>query len=76
MFGDPATPILKAYIGDPVRIRFIHAGVKETHVFHLHLYEWHAVPEDDKSPRIDAISVSPQTSHTLSLYGVPGTGTR
>jgi hypothetical protein len=28
MFGDPDTPILKAYIGDPVRIRFVHAGVK------------------------------------------------
>jgi FtsP/CotA-like multicopper oxidase with cupredoxin domain len=65
MFGDPATPILKAYIGDPVRIRFVHAGVKETHVFHLHLYEWHAVPEDKGSPRIDAISVSPQTAHTI-----------
>lgn len=65
MFGDPVTPIFKAYIGDPVRIRFVHAAVKETHVFHLHLYEWHAVPEDRKSPRIDAISVSPQTGHTI-----------
>ncbi|MGA9581365.1 MAG: multicopper oxidase domain-containing protein [Allosphingosinicella sp.] len=65
MFGDPATPIFKAYIGDPVRIRFVHAAVKETHVFHLHLYEWHAVPEDRMSPRIDAISVSPQTGHTI-----------
>ena len=72
MFGDPDTPILKAYIGDPVRIRFVHAGVKETHVFHLHLYEWHAVPEAtdtvaqyNPTPRIDAISVSPQTGHTI-----------
>ncbi|MCU0893412.1 MAG: multicopper oxidase domain-containing protein [Rhodospirillales bacterium] len=65
MFGDPATPILKAYIGDPVRIRLLHAGVLETHVFHLHLYEWHAVPGDKSSPRIDAISISPQTGHTI-----------
>jgi hypothetical protein len=65
LFGDPVTPILMAYIGDPVRIRFVHAGVKETHVFHLHLYEWHAVPQDRLSPRIDAISVSPQTGHTI-----------
>ncbi len=65
MFGDPVTPILKAYIGDPVRIRLVHAGVKETHVFHLHLYEWHAVPQDKNSPRIDAISFSPQTGHTI-----------
>ena len=70
MFGDPVTPILKAYIGDPVRIRLIHAAVKETHVFHLHLYEWHAVAQDRNSPRIDAISISPQTAHTIEpLWG-------
>ncbi|HEX8202980.1 MAG TPA: hypothetical protein VF590_21065, partial [Isosphaeraceae bacterium] len=70
MFGDPVTPILKAYIGDPVRIRLLHAGVKETHVFHLHLYEWHAVAQDRTSPRIDAISFSPQTGHTIEpLWG-------
>ena len=65
MFGDPVTPILKAYMGDPVRIRLVHGGVKETHVFHLHLYEWHAAPQDNNSPRIDAISFSPQTGHTI-----------
>ena len=70
MFGDPVTPILRAYIGDPVRIRLVHAAVKETHVFHLHLYEWHAVPQDTQSPRIDAISISPQTGHTIEpLWG-------
>ena len=65
MFGDPVTPILRAYIGDPVRIRLVHAAVKETHVFHLHLYEWHAIAQDRFSPRIDAISISPQTGHTI-----------
>jgi hypothetical protein len=65
MFGDPVTPILKAYIGDPVRIRLVHAAVKETHVFHLHLYEWHAVARDIQSPRIDAISISPQSGRTI-----------
>ncbi|MEX5303268.1 multicopper oxidase domain-containing protein [Kocuria sabuli] len=70
MFGDPVTPILRAYIGDPVRIRLVHTAVKETHVFHLHLYEWHAVAQDPDSPRIDAISISPQTGHTIDpLWG-------
>src|SRR5829696_4381417 len=50
---------------DRVRIRFVHAAVTETHVFHLHLYEWHALPSDPTSPRIDAISISPQTGHTI-----------
>jgi manganese oxidase len=65
MFGDPATPVFKAYLGDPIRVRFVHAGIKETHVFHLHLYEWFAVAGDPTSARIDAISVSPQTGHTI-----------
>jgi len=70
LFGDPATPVLKAYIGDPVRIRLVHPGVKETHVFHLHVYSWHHDPNNRKSPLIDAISISPQTAHTIvPLWG-------
>ena len=70
LFGDPATPILKAYIGDPVRIRLVHTGVKETHVFHLHVYSWHHDPSNLLSPLIDAISIGPQTGHTIQpLWG-------
>ena len=46
LFGDPETPILRAYVTDPVRIRLVHGGVKETHVFHLHVYQWHANAAD------------------------------
>lgn len=70
LFGDPSTPILRAYLGDPVRIRLVHAGVKETHVFHLHVYEWHADPANHASPLIDAITIGPQTGHTIEpLWG-------
>ena len=50
MFGDPVTPLLRAYAGDPYRIRLVHAGVKETHVFHLHVHQWRAVPQDTRDP--------------------------
>ena len=33
VFGDPDTPILRAYIGDPIKIRLVHGGAKETHSF-------------------------------------------
>jgi manganese oxidase len=70
MFGDPATPVFRAYIGDPIRIRLVHAGVKETHVFHLHVYEWHSDPCNPNSPLIDAISISPGCGHTIApLFG-------
>jgi len=70
LFGDPATPILRAYRHDPAKIRLVHAGVKETHVFHLHVHQWYTVPENPKSPIIDSISISPQTAMTIEpLFG-------
>lgn len=69
-YGDPAPPVLKAYVGDPSKIRLIHGGVKETHVFHLHNHQWRLEPDDPKSTIIDSISISPQECFTLDiLYG-------
>ena len=69
-YGDPAPAILKAYVGDPSKIRLIHGGVKETHVFHLHNHQWRLEPDDPKSTIIDSISISPQECYTLDiLYG-------
>ncbi|KAK9759415.1 hypothetical protein K7432_017654 [Basidiobolus ranarum] len=31
LFGDPATPVFRAYAGDPVRFRVVETGVTETH---------------------------------------------
>ncbi|WP_305058220.1 multicopper oxidase domain-containing protein [Actinomycetospora soli] len=70
LFGDPVTPIQRAYAGDPVRVRVVHAGVKETHVYHLHVHQWRAVAEDPKSQLLDAITIGPQTAVTVDpLYG-------
>jgi FtsP/CotA-like multicopper oxidase with cupredoxin domain len=68
--GDPATPVLHSYIGDPAKIRLIHAGLKETHVFHLHVYQWRLDPNDPNSTIIDSISFGPQETFTIEpLYG-------
>ena len=69
-YGDPAPPILRAYAGDPAKIRLIHGGIKETYVFHLHNHQWRLEPDDPKSTIIDSISISPQECYTLDiLYG-------
>jgi FtsP/CotA-like multicopper oxidase with cupredoxin domain len=34
--GDPATPIARAYVGDPTKWRLVSAGPGQHHVFHLH----------------------------------------
>lgn len=66
-YGDPAPPILKAYVGDPAKIRLIHGGIKETHVFHLHNHQWRLDSDDPKSTIIDSISISPQECFTLNI---------
>lgn len=66
-YGDPAPPIPKAYVGDPSKIRLIHGGIKETHVFHLHNHQWRLEPDDPKSTIIDSISISPQECYTLDI---------
>lgn len=70
LFGDPATPVFRAYKGDPARVRLVHAGVKETHVFHLHVHQWRAVAPDGTSQLLDSITIGPQTAVTIDpLYG-------
>lgn len=70
VFGDPATPILPAYVGDPVKIRLIHGGTKETHVFHYHVHQWVFEMNDPDSILVDSQAISPQASYTVSpLYG-------
>lgn len=67
VYGDPAPPILRAYVGDPSKIRLIHGGIKETHVFHLHNHQWLRNPDDPHSTIIDSISISPQETFTLDI---------
>src|SRR5262249_584921 len=36
VFGDPATPIARSYLGDPVKERVVHGGSEVFHVHHVH----------------------------------------
>ncbi|MGN1179990.1 MAG: multicopper oxidase domain-containing protein [Suilimivivens sp.] len=67
VYGDPAPPILRAYVGDPSKIRLIHGGIKETHVFHLHNHQWQLEENNPDSKIIDSISISPQECYTLNI---------
>ncbi|CAM3096938.1 multicopper oxidase domain-containing protein [Filibacter tadaridae] len=71
VFGDPSTPILRGYLGDPAKIRVFHGGVKETHVFHYHVHQWFSDPNDLASEIFDAQAISPQSHYTIQpLYGL------
>ena len=77
VYGDPAPPVLRAYVGDPAKICLIHGGVKETHVFHLHNHQWRLEAENPVSTILDSITLSPQECYTLDILHGAGslTGT-
>ncbi len=47
--GDPSTPLTRGYLGDPTKIRLVHAGSELFHVYHLHGGgdRWRANPHAD-----------------------------
>ncbi len=47
VFGDPATPIARNYLGDPVKQRLIHGGSEVFHVHHVHggAIRWRRQPD-------------------------------
>lgn len=71
VFGDPATPILRGYKGDPAVFRVIHGGAKETHVFHYHVHQWLRDPGNLNSEFVDSQAISPQSHYNVvPLYGL------
>ena len=49
VFGDPATPIARAYLGDPVKQRVVHGGSEVFHVHHVHggAIRWRRQPKTE-----------------------------
>lgn len=47
MFGDPATPIPRSYVGDPAKWRLVHGGSEAIHSHHLHggAIRWRRQPQ-------------------------------
>ena len=73
LFPDDPSNVHHSYIGDPVRFRNIHAGPKETHVFHLHAHQWLQSPRDQNSTYLDSQTISPGASYTYEInYGGSG----
>ena len=73
LFPDDPSNVHHSYIGDPVRFRNVHAGPKETHVFHLHAHQWLQSPRDPNSTYLDSQTISPGASFTYEInYGGSG----
>jgi hypothetical protein len=73
--GDPATPLLGAYIGDPVRIRLIQGAHEESHAFNLHRQKWLFESRDLESPLTQAKHIGISEAFNFE-FAVEGEGPR
>ncbi len=75
LYPDDPSNVHHSYLGDAVRFRNMHAGPKETHVFHLHAHQWAQDWHDPDSVYLDSQTISPGASFTYEVhYG--GSGNR
>ncbi len=68
VWGDPQTPILKAYRGDNVRFRLIQGSHEEQHNFTIHGTRWQKDSNDPASPYINARAIG--TSEAFNIDDV------
>ncbi|WP_409305804.1 copper oxidase [Peribacillus sp. SCS-155] len=71
--GDPITPILRAYEGDPIRIRLLQGAQEESHSFNLHGLKWQIERGDNDSALTATQHIGISESFTLEMY-VPLSG--
>ncbi len=77
LYPDDPSNVHHSYLGDPVRFRNIHAGPKETHVFHLHAHQWVMDPSDPGSTYLDSQTISPGATFSYEVeFGGSGNKNR
>ncbi|RZM00808.1 MAG: hypothetical protein EOP73_15140, partial [Variovorax sp.] len=74
-YPDDPSNVHHSYLADPVVFRNLHAGPKETHVFHLHAHQWVLDASDPNSTYLDSQTISPGATFS---YGIEfgGSGNR
>ena len=72
-FPDDPSNVFHSYLNDHVKIRNLHAGPKEHHVFHLHAHQWLHTPNSDGSNYHDSQAIGPGGGYTYEItYGGGG----
>ncbi|HKP76545.1 MAG TPA: hypothetical protein VJT67_13535 [Longimicrobiaceae bacterium] len=75
LFPDDPSNVFHSYLNDHVKIRNVHAGPKEHHIFHLHAHQWINTPNDSLSSYKDSQAIGPGGGYTYEItYG--GSGNR
>ncbi|HEX2077474.1 MAG TPA: hypothetical protein VHG08_07180 [Longimicrobium sp.] len=72
-YPDDPSNVFHSYLNDHVKIRNLHAGPKEHHVFHLHAHQWLHTPNSDGSNYNDSQAIGPGAGYTYEItYGGGG----
>ena len=75
LYPDDPSNVHHSYLNDRVKIRNLHAGPKEHHIFHLHAHQWLHTPDGDNSTYLDSQAIGPGAGFTYEMtYG--GSGNR
>ncbi len=74
-YEDDPSNVHHSYLNDRVKIRNLHAGPKETHIFHLHAHQWVGNPSSDNSNYLDSQTIAPAQGFTYDIY-YGGSGNR
>lgn len=67
-FSDDPSNVHHSYLNDPISFRNLHAGPKETHVFHLHAHQWFAGNDPNRGSYLDSQTIAPRQGFTYDIY--------
>jgi hypothetical protein len=67
LYPDDPSNVHHTYINDRVKLRNIHAGPKEHHIFHLHAHQWLHTPDSDESAYLDSQAIGPGSDFTYEI---------
>jgi hypothetical protein len=67
LFPDDPSNVYHSYMNDHLKIRNLHAGPKEHHIFHLHAHQWLHTPNSDQSSYLDSQAIGPGAGFTYEM---------
>ena len=65
--GDPATPLLEAFAGDPVRIHILAPFSEQAHVFSIEGHEWPFEPGRSGTDMLSSVQIGGLEAITIWL---------
>ena len=67
VYGDPDTPILETYPGEPIRIRLLDGAHEEQHVFNIEGMEWRKEITDPVSPLVQSQTIDISEAFNIQI---------